>query len=479
MTPKHRAADGMRVEVAADPGDRQIAVQAAAAFARVRGAAPLQVDRTCEVVEAVLAWAAARAYPEGSGTLTLDLTAGDNGVLVTVIDEGRPAEEFGGYRGREPDSLAPVAGVTRGLRQVNLGTAGNLISAVVDLPGFRPNVPRNSPPRDSRHPGSQRERLLLRDAAVDDAPQIANLIYECYGHDYAHEGFYRPEWIAEQIAAGRLLAVVAVLAGEVVGHNALMVEDPDAAVEIGALAVATAHRGLGITGDLAEAVAARARSCAAPAVLVRPVTHHSRTQRAAAQWGFTTTALLLGAAPYGEHPRSALLVEYLALRTAPRAVSLPSRYQEEVTATYDRLRLARIPAEVTRTPARVERRDDQVGDLPGTARLIVSGWDGDSSAALVDAVRTARQSGAAVVYCDVDLHTADGRQLDEIVAMLRSHDFFYCGLLPFGSGGHDHLRLQAMLTDQVQVDAMVLHSPDSRHLLDVILADAGPRLPRA
>lgn len=514
MTDTRRAVDGIRVEIGTSPADREVAVQAAGAFARVRGAAPGQVDRVCEVARLILRWTTERAYPDDGGVVLLDVAAGDNGILVTVVDDGRPAAEFGGSAA--PDSLRPLVDLTRGLRQINLGAAGNELTAVVDLPGFRPTAPapRLQPERVTAPDRRERlrDRLVVRDAVITDAEQIASLIYECYGHDYAHRGFYRPEWIAQRIAEERLLAVVAVFetenagpggspTGEIIGHNALLLEDPEGAGEIGALAVAAAYRGLGITADLAEAIAGRARIRDLPAALIRPVTHHARTQRMAAHWGFTTTALLLGAAPFEDHPRSALLAEYLILRDAPREVSLPGRYAEVLSGTYERLHLAHghgdpagtataTPAESTRTRAvtdlgpehpvsrrAVERRDDQIGDLPGTARLIVPANGAASATALVDAVRAAGQSRAAVVYCDIDLHTAQPHQLNEIVEVLRDHDFFYCGLVPYGPSGHDHLRMQAMLTDRVQTDGLVLEGADAEQLLDFILTDAGPRLP--
>ncbi|MEI2716398.1 MAG: IS1380 family transposase [Candidatus Nanopelagicales bacterium] len=257
MTDTRRAVDGIRVEIGTSPADREVAVQAAGAFARVRGAAPGQVDRVCEVARLILRWTTERAYPDDGGVVLLDVAAGDNGILVTVVDDGRPAAEFGGSAA--PDSLRPLVDLTRGLRQINLGAAGNELTAVVDLPGFRPTAPapRLQPERVTAPDRRERlrDRLVVRDAVITDAEQIASLIYECYGHDYAHRGFYRPEWIAQRIAEERLLAVVAVFetenaglggspTGEIIGHNALLLEDPEGAGEIGALAVAAAYRGL-------------------------------------------------------------------------------------------------------------------------------------------------------------------------------------------------------------------------------------------
>ena len=65
----------------------------------------------------------------------------------------------------------------------------------------------------------------------------------------------------------------------------------------------------------------------------------------------------------------------------------------------------------------------------------------------------------------------DSDQLDAAVAVLREYDFFICGLMPFGMEGHDRLRLQAVLTEDVQLEGLVLDSDFGVQLRDWVFAD--------
>jgi hypothetical protein len=96
---------------------------------------------------------------------------------------------------------------------------------------------------------------------------------------------------------------------------------------------------------------------------------------------------------------------------------------------------------------------------------------------MVDAVRSAVHHHDDVVYCDLDLETLSAAELGEAVQQLREFDFFYCGLALCASAGHDHLRLQSLMSDEVELEAIVLDSHYAQGLRETIFADRAPASP--
>ena len=81
------------------------------------------------------------------------------------------------------------------------------------------------------------------------------------------------------------------------------------------------------------------------------------------------------------------------------------------------------------------------------------------------------RASVPMVYVDLDLHTLTSTQLDEIQAFLRYYDFFAAGLLIYSNFAHDHLRLQAMLSRDIDIDAMVLLTDEARLVRAAVFLD--------
>ena len=466
----------VRVAIGSSHRDLAIVDAVAAAFATVQGIPDDDAQRLRQCVSRLTHWSLDRAYPgDESGELEVRLEAVLGGVHCQVADYGQPLAAFGGGLGPVPAELADVAATTRDLRLVNLGGEGKRLYATISVPGFSPVEPTAD---GSATGGGAPTDLKPDDVTIRDALGIAKLLYGTYGLSYPHADFYRPRWLAEQISAGRIFSTVAVLGDQVIGHHAMLGEHHGGAVESGVAVVDPTFRGLGIVTRLAQHSIARVRAAGVPAVLSRAVTHHPYSQRAERSLGFHTTALMLASAP-GQTGRVALLAAYLCLQTPPRPVSTPGFYAEPLAAAYANVGLERSAphpeagcAELGDLPAITTEREGLTA-LPGAAVLTVARWGGDIRATLINALRLAVRSDDEVAYADLDLHSLDAAELDEIVELLRNYDFFYSGLMLFGRCGHDHLRLQAMLTHEVQIDNLVLDSDYSRSLRETVIADCG------
>ena len=76
---------------------------------------------------------------------------------------------------------------------------------------------------------------------------------------------------------------------------------------------------------------------------------------------------------------------------------------------------------------------------------------------------------ADLLYADVDLHAVG--EPDAAVSCLNEHGFFLAGLVLHGPDGHDHLRLQRLNCENVELKAIVCDSPTSERLKQHVLED--------
>src|SRR5512133_155835 len=75
--------------------------------------------------------------------------------------------------------------------------------------------------------GATMESIEIDFFRPGDAPGVARLFGQVYGEGYPIDIYYRPDRLIEENAAGRVLSSVArTQAGEVVGHDALVLLDP-------------------------------------------------------------------------------------------------------------------------------------------------------------------------------------------------------------------------------------------------------------
>ena len=85
------------------------------------------------------------------------------------------------------------------------------------------------------------------------------------------------------------------------------------------------------------------------------------------------------------------------------------------------------------------------------------------------AVRHLLSRHVDVVYGDVDLATVD--DVDEATAELNELGFFASGLVLHGADGHDHLRLQLLDSEEIELEQIVCDSPFAEALKRRVLED--------
>lgn len=470
----------VRISVGSDPDELELVDTVIASFCERRGLAPAECGELRSHVQTLALWLIERAYPDDpTGEIVVQLELAEGEVRVTFEDWGEPIASFGGGVSPVPEALSGVDARTADLRLVNLGREGKRLSFALPAQDAHPaQLARFGQMMREVETGSHSaDEIEIRDGAPGDGEAISRLLFTNYGLGYGHPEFYEPNWVIERLEAGTLVSTVAVAAGELVGHHALMTEDGHASAESGVAVVHPAYRGFGLFGRMFEHTTARARGLGLHAVYGRAVTNHVYSQKSEISHGYLPSALMLGAVPNKGRDdvqmRGATLVSFLTLERHPRAASLASRYADQLASIYANLGLELAePAPGSARDALARPGVSAVADDARETSVITVTTFGDAQRTeLLDAIRHTVHRHDDVAYCDLDLHSMTTPELDAAIDLLREYDYFLCGLMPFGAGGHDRLRLQAVLTDEVELDDIQLVGDFPRLLHDWVFSD--------
>lgn len=472
-------ANRVRISIGADTDDIGIVSAVVGEFAVKHGLSAEETKHLDESVAGACSWLITHAYPDNPlGELAVQLDAESGAIRVVVEDWGEPIRSFGGGIGPVPEALANVTVHARDLRLVNLGRDGKRTSFAVAAKSAvaTPTPAYGELKREADSETHTADELVVRDSTGDDADAISHLLFSNYGLGYGHPDFYDPTWLAEQIGDGSVTSTVALIAGEIVGHHALLGMEGERIGETGVAVVHPGYRGLGILGRMQEHTLNRAQRMELDGAFARAVTSHPYSQRAELAHGYSETALLLGSVPVNPASESKLrgasLIAVLPLGERSRPVTLPDRYSEWLGAIFERSGL---------TAERPGAPDPTSADWPAvrvaedaqraTTTVTLHRFDEESRDGLLAAIRGSVHRHDDLTICDLDLRLLDADSLDAAIKLLRHHDFFFAGLMPFGFAGHDRLRMQAVLTDDIVLDGIVLESDFAEDLRGWVMHD--------
>ena len=444
-------------------------------FAGAAGLPDPESARLVGALDEAVRFVTERAYPgDPTGRIEITLEPAERGIRVSVHDWGRPLTSAEGAA-----ELVDLGAAAEDLRLINLGAHGKRLSYIwrtsqeLDVAAGV----ADAPPPVVANADADANEITVRDAQVEDAEPIAQLLYQNYALSYVHPDFYRPRWLREELLTGRVLSSVAVHGTDIVGHHALLLSADAPVAETGVAVVAPAYRGLGVFGRLGKHTLARARAHGLEALYGRAVTVHPYSQRAEIAHGYHETALCLALSPGTMTPRgartpadgarrTALMISFLPLERAPRRVSLPQRYRDRLLETYARLGLeTRAPVE----PAALDVIGIERETEAAAAALTIGGWDEGLAAQVTDKVRMLLAEHLDVIYTDLDLEATTDP--DSAVQALRHLGFSYAGLRLHGPGNHDHLRLQRLNSPDVELDQISTASPAGHELVRFVLED--------
>jgi N-acetylglutamate synthase-like GNAT family acetyltransferase len=473
----------VRVTVLSDAAASSMVSAVLASFAASAAIASDEARRLVAVVDGLVGFALENAYPHDElGEIEVTLEAADDHVEVVVHDWGLPLTSAGGGFGPLPEALAALTPPARDVELLNLGSEGKRLAARLPVRAeTRESASRHHIADSARGSASGAETpaaIEVRAAAPEDAEAIAQLLYESYHLSYVHADFYRPRYLMAALESGGLVSTIALHEGRVIGHHAVMPVPGVRSAETGAAVVHSSYRGLGVFGRMFEQTLHAASELGLASVFGDAVTIHPFSQRAERSQGYRETALQLGMVPAGtsmrgfggEGPsrRTATLRSYRPLDGRVRRAALPSRYRALLESVYANVGLAIEPRS---EPAPVEGEVVTADvDEPRTLGFLrLKGWEGEARTALRRTVRHLLSRHVDVVYADLDLVTV--ADVDEASAELNELGFFAAGLVLHGADGHDHLRLQLLDSEEIELDAIVCDSPFAETLRRCVSED--------
>jgi anti-sigma regulatory factor (Ser/Thr protein kinase)/GNAT superfamily N-acetyltransferase len=470
----------VKATVLSDASAEPIVSAVLPAFAAAAGISAEDAQRLAAVVTCLVEFTLDDAYPDDdSGEIEVTLEADGDLVHVTVHDWGLPLTSAGAEFGPLPEPLAALAADAQNVELLNLGSDGKRLTA--DVPARRNGDDRQTvrhhieaAPRSA----NGADAIEVRAATHEDAEAIAQLLYENYHLSYVHDDFYRPRYLMAGLDSGELLSAIALHDGRVIGHHAVMPVAGVPSAETGAAVVHSAYRGLGIFGRLFEHTLKAAVERGLASVFGDAVTIHPYSQRAERSHGYCETALQLGMLPAqttmrgfggkGPRRRTATLRSYRPFDEQPRRAALPAAYRDLLESAYGNVGL---PLERRAEPAPLagEPVTADLDEARALGFMRLRRWDDGASRAVKPTVRHLLSRHVDVVYADVDLMAVG--DVEEATAELNELGFFAAGLVLHGPDGHDHLRLQLLDCEDVELDEIVCDSPFAEALKRHVLED--------
>jgi N-acetylglutamate synthase-like GNAT family acetyltransferase/anti-sigma regulatory factor (Ser/Thr protein kinase) len=473
----------VKATVLSDTSARSLVLALLPPFAAASGIPAEDERRLARVVAGLVGFTLDHAYPDDDlGEIEVTLEEDVDLVHVTVHDWGLPLMSAGGDFGLLPEALAALAPDAGNVRLLNLGSEGKRLTAEVSVrssDGGQASAHHiEAAPRHGKTDAETPAAIEFRAATREDAEAIAQLLYENYHLSYVHADFYRPRYLMAALASGELLSAIAVHDEQVIGHHALMPLPGVPSAETGAAVVHSAYRGLGLFGRLFEHTLEAATERGLASVFGDAVTIHPFSQRVESSHGYRETALQLGMVPAqttmrglgGERPRrrTATLRSYRPFDEQPRQVALPAPYRGQLESIYANVGLS---IETRAKPAQLE--GDAVTaefDEPRSLGFLrLRRWDEETATTLKRAVRHLLSRHVDVVYADVDLVGVN--DVDEATAELNELGFFAAGLILHGPDGHDHVRLQLLDSEEIELENVVCDSSFAQALKRQVLED--------
>lgn len=362
---------------------------------------------------------------------------------------------------------------------------GGAVEIEVGLPAESAGDLGHDDPGTEPLAADERGELEVRPLRRDDAEALARCVWRVYGYSYQVPLLYHPDELWARVEAGLLRSVVAVdEAGEVVGHAAVFVEGPGAAMgDFGLALTDPRFRGHLVLDQVVVRLLDEVADLGLLGTFTEAVAFHPITQQAVVAAGGVETGLLLSTLPATvqvrgfsddvQRARQSLVLSFTAPGPLPaRRVHLPPAYAAEIERKYDEAGLDRTVeplADTARAAAAASGRSQVRVELRAVLGKLVVDRAGPDLVEVVDHHRRAVCAGGrAVVF--VELPMGDAAAMAAVDG-LRDRGFFYAGFVPELRDG-DVLRLQYV---EAEVDTSVIRlaTDEARRILDLTLADRG------
>lgn len=324
-------------------------------------------------------------------------------------------------------------------------------------------------------PATLQGGYVLSPLKLEDAEDIAKLIYRNYGYSYPKEELYHPKKIElAMVRKEKFGVMVRTSAGEPVGYFAVMRSTDSMIGEVGEAVVSPQHRRRGLMKRMLEALIEMAQSSDMYALFGQAITVHTISQQVNQHFNFVSCALLLAEAPpvrfraiNEEYPQA--LSEMIEMRILQpidiRKVYLPGRYKTILRKIYRQLGLTISEQKPNlERPAGSTLLDVDIDYEDQTADLIVRRYGNDLTIILDELLPSLREKSCNAVYLDLPLHS---QETAIVVDELHELGFIFSGLMPLMHRSQDYLRMQLPFT-RLDMDLIHVWSELGKAIKDLI-----------
>ena len=406
----------------------------------------------------------------------------DDAVVARIDDEGLP---FAFRDEADAFEQALSSAIVDEVHHASLERGGNRTELVRHVERPERDVRTTADPAEH----AQALAAALVDPAVEitvrpmepgDAEGVARLTWRTYGYTYQHQEFYRPDLLQRILAEGGMRSWVALAAdGEVVGHTALVLEQPDALVAEGGRAmVDPRYRGHHVMKHLTSFRRDYVGDLGLYGVYADSVTEHTRSQALYGGAEQPVTGVLLGYLPP--------TVSFRRIETdaAPRRQAVvmsyhPQREHDELTVhppavsadvlrrIYDAHELPRrFGAGAPLARGGTSKVESRVWHDIGAALLVIEEPGADLHDAVRARLRSLRGAGVDVVFGDLPLTHPAAAAAGEVLNRL---GFSFGGVIPLLRDRGDVLRMQHLGDLDVDPAEIQLLSTMAQDLLEYVL----------
>ena len=333
--------------------------------------------------------------------------------------------------------------------------------------------------RETPASDTTRQEIEIDFFRIEDAPGIARLFRQVYGEGYPIKTYYLPDQLIEENAAGRIISCVARSpAGEVVGHDALVLLDSATHLyENAAGAVLPAFRGQAVFPRLfRHTIVNTAKRFGVEGIVGEPVCSHIHVQKMCLQLGFKESGLevdLMPAAAYamepGEFSRVSVLLGFFMHRPKVQTIQMPMVYRVELEYLYAGLNVERTFG-YSRSDLPVEGSSQgsmNLFDLAQVARIAIDCIGPDFDPFISRLESEAREKGMVIFHVWLPLASPFASAATDI---LRGHGYFLGGVLPCWLNGEDGLLMQKV-AQEPGWEGIALYSERAKRIGEMINRD--------
>jgi serine/threonine-protein kinase RsbW len=402
--------------------------------------------------EAMISNRIENAYEDG-GIIDVDIDLAADMLEVSVRDIGAPYWQVDTYTSENVDKNS--AGLEKSLIATmcdysgceKLGRDGQ--REFVRLYLQSPMAENRATRSDSTECAPENVSVSIKETTGENEDIISAItcIYDEYRYTYGYEKLYYPENFRELINAGKLRSFLAVGDnGEIAGHYSLLASnDCPGMPEWATIVIRRPFRGRHIFGRMCGHGVETAIQSGARAIMTRPTTYYTATQRVAEKYGYTATGFLFRYVnsdmesefnKEGRRHDLAIAVRFLTER--PKGVVyIPEEHSGFIIGIYEKLG-AEYEFRAGCKPEQKTLLRHEINSIMKSGRVVVKRVGSDINRELAHTTGVIRRKKAEMIEILINMSDPSAPIAYETA---KNNGYFFTGIMPGGENG-DFLIMQ-------------------------------------